>query len=204
MKNSLAIFFQFRCSVYCVVSDCLCDEVAHVCDEDGEEDNGFPALNLESRRGEHPQQYDRAEEDRHVDGGDAGDGHGAYESGDAEDEEYVEDIGAEDVADGYAAVALACCYDGGGELGEGGASCDNGESDDGIADMESVGYADGMIDEDIGAYDEEEKSGEEEEDGLGDGVALRGCLGLVGIFGSVEGDGHEDDEEEQYDCCVES
>ena len=100
--------------------------MAEVCDEDGEEYEGFPALYLQSRCGECPQEHYGAEEHCHVEGCDAGDGHGACEAGEAEDEEDVEDVGAEHVADGYAAVALACRYDGGGELGEGGAAGDDG------------------------------------------------------------------------------
>jgi len=90
----------------------------------------------------------------------------------AEDEADVEDVRADDVADGDVLVALEGGADGGGEFWGGGAKGDDGESDDEFGDAEPFGESGGGVDEPGGAECECEAG-----EGDGEDVGENGHLG---------------------------
>lgn len=151
----------------------------------------FPALYLEARVGEEPKQYYGEHHDGEVGRREALYGHGADEAGEAEYHEDVEDVGAHDVADGYAAVALARGHEACGQFGQRCAAGHYGEADDGVAHSEGAGHGGGMAHEDVTAYDEARQSAHDQQYGFHDLHWLGGRRVIVAVAGALDGDVHE-------------
>lgn len=109
---------------------CVLYQHEHVGGKDEDKDDSFPTLNAVLSVGEKPEENHGDDHHREVKGGDALNVERINDARYSEDEQNVEDIGAEDVANGYAAVALGCRDNAGCKLWQRCAHGDNGESDD--------------------------------------------------------------------------
>jgi len=115
--------------------------------------------------GEDKEESGGKNEHEEINGGEAGGRDGAKESDrKTEHDADVEDVAAENVADGKLGFALFGGSDGSDELGEGGAESDDGESDDALRDAKSGGEGDGGVNYEVATKDDagETQGGEAE------------------------------------------
>ena len=151
--------------------------------------------------------------------------HGRDHAREAQDEEDVEDVAAQHVADGNAAIALLGRHDARGQFGQRGAARHDGQSDDGVAHVQRPCHLGSAADKEVAAADEGGQSHDHPQAGqpalhglLGRslvGCGLLGCLTLgclslgrlrrrLGRGGALDREAHEDEEEDEEDGAVEA
>ena len=101
-------------------------------------------------------------------------------TGKTENEQDIEHIAAQGVADGYAAVALARCHHTRGKLGKRRAHSHHGKSHNGIADTKLSGYSRGTAHEEVGAAYQTAQTDDDKQTGT---QPRHGCLGLGSLVG---------------------
>lgn len=125
-------------------------------DVDREEESTFDAVDGLAPEGESGEEKDQRTEHHHgeVEQGDAAERQGVDGSAEAEDQQDVGDVGADDVAEGHIGVSLGERDERRGEFGQRGAAGHEGDGDDRFADAEVAGDAGGAVEEEFAAADE--------------------------------------------------
>ena len=109
--------------------------------------------------------------------------------GAAKNEKYIEDVGADDVAETHVGMAFGGGDERGGELGERSACGKDGESDQSFAPAEAARYGRRAVDKPVAAQYETAETADGDEDGA---PQWTGFFVSVSVLSAVAGSGWSD------------
>ena len=149
------------------------DDIGGISDVEERADTALPSAGLSFRISEEHHQTGNADEDTRIDKNGAACGHGGDGTGYAEDEENIEDAGADHVTHGNAGVALFCGDDGGDELGQRGSDRNDGKTDERFTHAERGGDRFRAVNNELSAADDGCGAENDENNALGPREDLR-------------------------------
>ena len=132
---------------------------------------------------------------------------GGQSHGDAADQHQVEDVGADDVAQGQVAVALHQGGDGGDQLRQAGAQGHEGQGDDGFGHPQRSGDLGAVVHQQLRAHGNQRRADHQKEEHLPGGHLLHRFLGRLGVLLHLtDGQqyvGHKNNQHDQTDEAAE-